>query len=65
MAPSAEFGVEKMNPTQKINNKVEGTPKPETKKVKFLIHERITFDGHQSVFFFFLKSHDILPSSVP
>ncbi|TNN86081.1 AT-rich interactive domain-containing protein 1A [Liparis tanakae] len=32
MAPSAEFGVEKMNPTQKINNKVEGTPKPETKK---------------------------------
>ncbi|XP_062414455.1 AT-rich interactive domain-containing protein 1A isoform X2 [Pungitius pungitius] len=32
MAPSSEFGVEKMNPTQKINNKMEGTPKPESKK---------------------------------
>ncbi|XP_029298531.1 AT-rich interactive domain-containing protein 1A isoform X2 [Cottoperca gobio] len=32
MAPSAEFAMEKMNPTPKINNKVEGTPKPESKK---------------------------------
>uniref|UniRef100_A0A8C9XIP4 AT-rich interaction domain 1A n=1 Tax=Sander lucioperca TaxID=283035 RepID=A0A8C9XIP4_SANLU len=32
MAPNSEFGMEKINPTQKINNKVEGTPKPESKK---------------------------------
>ncbi|KAF7211575.1 AT-rich interactive domain-containing protein 1A [Nothobranchius furzeri] len=32
MTPSSEFGMDKMNPTQKINNKVEGTPKPESKK---------------------------------
>ncbi|TKS88673.1 AT-rich interactive domain-containing protein 1A [Collichthys lucidus] len=32
MAPSTEFGMEKMNPAQKMNNKVEGTPKPESKK---------------------------------
>lgn len=25
--------MEKMNPAQKMNNKVEGTPKPESKKV--------------------------------
>uniref|UniRef100_A0A8C6PA10 AT-rich interaction domain 1A n=1 Tax=Nothobranchius furzeri TaxID=105023 RepID=A0A8C6PA10_NOTFU len=30
----SEFGMDKMNPTQKINNKVEGTPKPESKKVR-------------------------------
>ncbi|KAI9548526.1 AT-rich interactive domain-containing protein 1A [Dissostichus eleginoides] len=30
MPPSTEFAMEKMNPAQKINNKVEGTPKPET-----------------------------------
>ena len=35
MAPTPEFGMDKMNPAPKINNKVEGTtPKPETKKVK-------------------------------
>ncbi|XP_045081994.1 AT-rich interactive domain-containing protein 1A-like [Coregonus clupeaformis] len=35
MAPSPEFGIDvKLNPAQKINNKVDGTPKPETKKVK-------------------------------
>ncbi|XP_071393571.1 AT-rich interactive domain-containing protein 1A-like [Centroberyx affinis] len=34
MAPSPEFGMDKMNPAQKMNNKVEGTPKPESKKVK-------------------------------
>lgn len=28
--------MEKINPAQKINNKVEGTPKPESKKVKVL-----------------------------
>ncbi|CAB1320793.1 unnamed protein product, partial [Coregonus sp. 'balchen'] len=33
MAPSPEFGIDvKLNPAQKINNKVDGTPKPETKK---------------------------------
>lgn len=32
MAPSAEFGMDKMAPAQKMNNKVEGTPKPESKK---------------------------------
>uniref|UniRef100_A0A8C4GYZ7 AT rich interactive domain 1Ab (SWI-like) n=1 Tax=Dicentrarchus labrax TaxID=13489 RepID=A0A8C4GYZ7_DICLA len=32
MAPSSEFGMEKLNPAQKINNKVEGTPKTESKK---------------------------------
>lgn len=36
MAPSTEFGMEKMNPAQKMNNKVEGTPKPESKKVEVL-----------------------------
>nr|XP_046183063.1 AT-rich interactive domain-containing protein 1A-like isoform X1 [Oncorhynchus gorbuscha] len=35
MAPSPEFGIDvKLNPAQKINNKLDGTPKPETKKVK-------------------------------
>ena len=34
MAPTTEFGMEKMTPTPKMNNKVEGTPKPESKKVK-------------------------------
>ncbi|KAM7383820.1 hypothetical protein PAMA_011267 [Pampus argenteus] len=32
MAPSSEFVMEKINPAQKMNNKVEGTPKPESKK---------------------------------
>uniref|UniRef100_A0A674D294 AT-rich interaction domain 1A n=1 Tax=Salmo trutta TaxID=8032 RepID=A0A674D294_SALTR len=33
MAPSPEFGIDvKLNPAQKMNNKVDGTPKPETKK---------------------------------
>ncbi|XP_037549514.1 AT-rich interactive domain-containing protein 1A [Nematolebias whitei] len=32
IAPSSEFSMDKINPTQKINNKVDGTPKPETKK---------------------------------
>uniref|UniRef100_A0A7N8WQU0 AT rich interactive domain 1Ab (SWI-like) n=1 Tax=Mastacembelus armatus TaxID=205130 RepID=A0A7N8WQU0_9TELE len=32
MAPSSEFGMDKMNPAQKMNNKVDGTPKPESKK---------------------------------
>ncbi|XP_015238245.1 PREDICTED: AT-rich interactive domain-containing protein 1A-like isoform X2 [Cyprinodon variegatus] len=32
MAPGSEFGMDKMTPTQKINNKVDGTPKPESKK---------------------------------
>lgn len=36
IAPSPEFGMEKINPAQKINNKVDGTPKPESKKVKEL-----------------------------
>jgi len=34
MAPGSDFGMEKINPAQKINNKVDGTPKPESKKVK-------------------------------
>nr|XP_024002143.1 AT-rich interactive domain-containing protein 1A-like [Salvelinus alpinus] len=35
MAPSPEFGIDvKLSPAQKMNNKVDGTPKPETKKVK-------------------------------
>uniref|UniRef100_A0A8C7FCW3 AT-rich interaction domain 1A n=1 Tax=Oncorhynchus kisutch TaxID=8019 RepID=A0A8C7FCW3_ONCKI len=33
MAPSPEFGIDvKLNPAQKMNNKVDGTSKPETKK---------------------------------
>lgn len=32
--PGSEFSMDKINPTQKINNKIDGTPKPETKKVK-------------------------------
>lgn len=36
MAPSSEFGMEKINPAQKMNNKVDGTPKPESKKVEEL-----------------------------
>ncbi|XP_061903499.1 AT-rich interactive domain-containing protein 1A isoform X2 [Entelurus aequoreus] len=32
MAPSSEFGMDKINPAQKMNNKVDGTPKPESKK---------------------------------
>ncbi|XP_026096805.1 AT-rich interactive domain-containing protein 1A-like isoform X3 [Carassius auratus] len=32
MAPSPEFGMEKLNQPQKLNNKVDGTPKPESKK---------------------------------
>uniref|UniRef100_A0A672GK98 AT-rich interactive domain-containing protein 1A-like n=1 Tax=Salarias fasciatus TaxID=181472 RepID=A0A672GK98_SALFA len=32
MPPSSEFGMDKMNPAQKMNNKVDGTPKPESKK---------------------------------
>ncbi|KAJ7991414.1 hypothetical protein DPEC_G00283590 [Dallia pectoralis] len=35
MVPSPEFGIDvKLNPAQKMNNKVDGTPKPESKKVK-------------------------------
>lgn len=34
MAPSSEFNMDKMNPAQKVNNKVEGTPKPDSKKVQ-------------------------------
>uniref|UniRef100_A0A3B4YBD3 AT-rich interaction domain 1A n=1 Tax=Seriola lalandi dorsalis TaxID=1841481 RepID=A0A3B4YBD3_SERLL len=34
MAPSSEFAMDKMNPAQKMNNKVEGTPKPESKKLQ-------------------------------
>lgn len=33
MPPSSEFGMEKLNPAQKTNNKVDGTPKTESKKV--------------------------------
>lgn len=33
MPPNSEFGMEKMNPAQKMNNKVDGTPKTESKKV--------------------------------
>lgn len=33
MPPNSEFGMEKMNPAQKLNNKVDGTPKTESKKV--------------------------------
>lgn len=33
MAPNSEFGMEKMNPAQKVNNKVDGPPKTESKKV--------------------------------
>ncbi|XP_057211198.1 AT-rich interactive domain-containing protein 1A isoform X1 [Triplophysa rosa] len=32
MAPSPEFGMEKLNQSQKLNNKVDGTPKTESKK---------------------------------
>ncbi|XP_038158606.1 AT-rich interactive domain-containing protein 1A isoform X1 [Cyprinodon tularosa] len=32
MAPGSEFGMDKMTPAQKINNKVDATPKPESKK---------------------------------
>uniref|UniRef100_A0A6Q2Y8P6 ARID domain-containing protein n=1 Tax=Esox lucius TaxID=8010 RepID=A0A6Q2Y8P6_ESOLU len=33
MVPSPEFGIDvKLNPAQKMNNKVDGTPKPESKK---------------------------------
>ncbi|XP_034017292.1 AT-rich interactive domain-containing protein 1A isoform X2 [Thalassophryne amazonica] len=32
MTPSPEFGMDKVNPAQKINNKVDGTPKTESKK---------------------------------
>ncbi|XP_027013211.1 AT-rich interactive domain-containing protein 1A isoform X1 [Tachysurus fulvidraco] len=32
MTPSPEFGMEKVNQNQKMNNKVEGTPKAESKK---------------------------------
>ncbi|XP_017293478.1 AT-rich interactive domain-containing protein 1A isoform X2 [Kryptolebias marmoratus] len=32
IAPGSDFGMDKMNPAQKINNKVDGTPKPESKK---------------------------------
>ncbi|XP_059899670.1 AT-rich interactive domain-containing protein 1A isoform X5 [Gadus macrocephalus] len=32
MAPSPEFGMDKMNPGQKMNNKIDGPPKQETKK---------------------------------
>ncbi|XP_041867946.1 AT-rich interactive domain-containing protein 1A isoform X2 [Melanotaenia boesemani] len=32
MAPGSEFGMDKINPAQKMNNKVDGTPKPESKK---------------------------------
>lgn len=38
MAPSPEFGMDKMNPAQKMNNKVEGTPKPESKKVEMCFY---------------------------
>lgn len=37
MTPGSEFGMEKMNPAQKMNNKVDGTPKPESKKVEIQI----------------------------
>lgn len=36
MAPSPEFGMEKINQSQKLTNKVDGTPKTESKKVKCL-----------------------------
>uniref|UniRef100_A0A4W4EYJ3 ARID domain-containing protein n=1 Tax=Electrophorus electricus TaxID=8005 RepID=A0A4W4EYJ3_ELEEL len=32
MAPSPEFGMDKLNQAQKMNNKVDGTPKTESKK---------------------------------
>ncbi|KAK2887288.1 hypothetical protein Q8A67_015516 [Cirrhinus molitorella] len=32
MAPSPEFGMDKLNQPQKLNNKVDGTPKTESKK---------------------------------
>ncbi|XP_044026841.1 AT-rich interactive domain-containing protein 1A isoform X4 [Siniperca chuatsi] len=46
MAPSSEFGMDKMNPAQKMNNKVEGTPKQESTKKKSssstITNEKIT-----------------------
>lgn len=38
MAPTTEFGMDKLNPAQKMNNKVDGTPKPESKKVKLQVY---------------------------
>lgn len=40
MPPSSEFGMEKITPAPKMNNKVEGTPKTESKKVKLTISKR-------------------------
>lgn len=34
MASSPEFGMEKLNQSQKLNNKADGTPKTESKKVE-------------------------------
>ncbi|CAL8365178.1 unnamed protein product, partial [Arctogadus glacialis] len=46
MAPSPEFGMDKMNPGQKMNNKIDGPPKQETTKKKSssstLTNEKIT-----------------------
>lgn len=34
MAPSPEFAMDKVNQNQKTNNKADGTPKTESKKVR-------------------------------
>lgn len=57
MAPSSEFGMEKMNPAQKMNNKVDGTPKPESKKVEELKDKILV--THLS---FSVPSHGFIPS---
>ncbi len=50
MAPSSEFGMDKMNPAQKMNNKVDGTPKPESKKVKVQSPDDEILVAHWSFF---------------
>lgn len=61
MAPSSEFGMEKMNPAQKMNNKVDGTPKPESKKVEEELKDK-TRVTHLS---FSVPSDGSVPSFVP
>lgn len=57
MAPSSEFGMDKMNPAPKMNNKVDGTPKPESKKVHI---QSPAFSPALP----FSRSYDFLPSPV-
>lgn len=51
MAPNTEFGMEKMAPAPKMNNKVEGTPKPESKKVEILAPHQEIIVAHKSFVF--------------